>query len=211
MPGIEASSPGALTTFTRTFNLGPRAKDMIVQVAHLPGANPSVRRMTPAGGGDGAGEIVVFGAPGGTLAQAAAAPLVFDGTTRVEVAQPEDFDLAGADYTIAARIKTKEGGSLFARAPATKKWAHGGKALFVRKGKLVFDIGWVGEVSSRGRVDDDRWHDVAVTYQHHNGQVRLYIDGRPDGVEKLLPSPDVARHVVRIGYTAADFPAHRTY
>ena len=43
MPGIDASS-GPLTTFTRTFNLGPAPKDMVLQVAHLPGAkSPSAR------------------------------------------------------------------------------------------------------------------------------------------------------------------------
>ena len=46
MPGIDASS-GPLTTFTRTFNLGPRAKDLVLQVAHLPGAKSTVRRVTP--------------------------------------------------------------------------------------------------------------------------------------------------------------------
>ena len=159
MPG---SMPplGSLTTFTRTFNLGPRDKDLVLQVARVPGAKVERSRQSHRPRSSSSVSPV---AP-----RSASGPdqFVFDGATRVEVAQPEDFDLAGADYTISARIKTKKGGTLFARAPATKKWARGGKALFVRKGKLVFDIGWVGEVSSRSRVDDDRWHDVALTYEH---------------------------------------------
>src|SRR5262249_54377286 len=130
---------------------------------------------------------------------------------RVEVAQCDDFDMAAADYTITARIKTTKGGSLFARAPATKKWARGGKSLFIRKGKVVFDIAWVGEVASRRRVDDDLWHDVALVYEHQTGRVRLLVDGRTDGDGTLLPSPDVEGHAVRLGYTAPDFPSAPSY
>ena len=167
MPGIDASL-GSLTTFT-TIQPWSAPKDLVLQVAHVPGAIDRSATVTP--------EIVVFGEPRGAAAQAAPDQFVFDGATRVEVAQPEDFDLARADYTISARIKTKKGGCLFARAPRPRTGRTGGKALFVRKGKLVFDIGWVGTVSSRSRVDDDRWHDVALTYEHQSGRVRLYIDG----------------------------------
>ena len=57
-----------------------------------------------------------------------------------------------------------------------------GKSLFVRTGKLTFDIGWVGDVSSSRSVDDDRWHDVAMTYEHETGTVRLFVDGQLDAL-----------------------------
>ena len=60
-----------------------------------------------------------------------------------------------------------------------------GKTLFVRNGKLGFDIGWVGYVEARRRIDDDLWHSVALTYNHHDHQVRLFIDGQQDGQRTL--------------------------
>ncbi len=96
-------------------------------------------------------------------------PSSSDGETRIEVEKPEDFDLTGADYTIAARFQTRRGGTLFAEAPAGEVWAPDGKSLFVRNGRLVFDIGWVGAVESRRTVADGRWHDAVATFEHDDG------------------------------------------
>jgi putative heme-binding domain-containing protein len=61
MPGIENPPSTGPPTFTRTFNLGPRTRDLVMQVAHLPGGNQVLRRVKPAS--TGAREIVVFGEP----------------------------------------------------------------------------------------------------------------------------------------------------
>ena len=35
---------------------------------------------------------------------------------------------------------------------------------FVRDGRLTVDIGWVGAVSSKRKINDGKWHDIAMTY-----------------------------------------------
>ena len=113
-------------------------------------------------------------------------PVIFHGRTSLEVENPEAFDLTGRDYTVAARIKTKEGGTIIAQAPADGPWAPDAKALFVRDGKLAFDIGWVGVVESKAKVNDEKWHDVAVTWEHTTGRVTLSVDGAPAETKEVL-------------------------
>ena len=74
-----------------------------------------------------------------------------------------------------------------ARRQPTDRWVPDGKSLFVRGGRLVFDLGWVGAVTSRRAVDDGAWHDVAMTWEQETGRVRLYVDGRLDGEGNLKP------------------------
>ncbi len=203
-PGLEGSR--AMPIFTRSFELGPREHELVLQVAHLPGGRPPLRNLKA---GD-FGEVVLFGSEDGAAATAAHA-MTFDGRTRVEVAGPDDFEMVRHDYSITARIKTTRGGTLFAKTEPGGEWVPDGKAWFVRDGRLVFDIGWVGAVSSRGRVDDDRWHDVAVTFEQNESRIRLYVDGRSDGEGRLKPAQDRKGHVVRLGFGAPDFPEPRTY
>ena len=59
-------------------------------------------------------------------------------------------------------------------------WVPDGKSLFVRDGRLCFDVGWVGVVQSRREVNDNRWHGIAMTWDHETATVRLYIDGQLD-------------------------------
>ena len=73
--------------------------------------------------------------------------------------------MSRGDYTIAARFQTRRGGSLFCETTAGERWVPDGKSLFVRNGRLVFDIGWVGAVESERRVDDGQWHEAVLTYE----------------------------------------------
>ena len=75
-------------------------------------------------------------------------PVRFEGNTHVEIAEPGDLDLSRGDYTIATRFQTRRGGSLFCETTPGDRWVPDGKSLFVRDGRLVFDIGWVGAVVS---------------------------------------------------------------
>lgn len=126
----------------------------------------------------------------------------FNGKSRAIIEQK--IDLAGQDYSISGWIKTTRGGTIFAKGPREGKWQPKGKSLFVRNGKLVFDVGWVGAVQSRKKVADNRWHAFAMTYDAKTGQVQLFVDGKPES-SKILKSDDDPDHVVRIGYTATDF------
>ena len=55
-PGLEDF--GAKPIFTRSFEIGPRERDLVLQVAQLPGAPPSLRNVKT----DASGEAVLFGA-----------------------------------------------------------------------------------------------------------------------------------------------------
>ena len=129
----------------------------------------------------------------------------------VDVAKPAKFDLTHANYTIAARIRTFQGGTIFCKTAPEDKWVPDGKVFFVRDGRLCFDIGWVGVVESQTRVNDGKWHDVAMTWNQKSAEVRLYVDGRLDGRGRLRPNESGRNHVVRLGYAAPDFPKPHSY
>ena len=59
--------------------------------------------------------------------------------------------------------------------------------------------------SNRGRqVDDEFWHDVAVTFTSQDRQLALFIDGLRYRPETIKPKKDIEGHVVRIGSIATD-------
>ncbi len=202
MPGVRITGAGEV--FTRTFNIGPRTADLVLQVAR----HPRGEQLRPVAS---QANVVAAGQEQPKAGQGELGPLHFDGATSIEVAGPDDFDLTRSDYSVYARFKTGRGGSIFCKTAPTGPWVKDGKTLFVRGGKLVFDIGWVGAVHSRQSVDDNRWHDVVMTYEHQTNRVRLYVDGKFDGQGRLKPHGAVQGHVVRLGYTAPNFPGPQTY
>ena len=44
------------------------------------------------------------------------------------------------------------------------EWKPDSKALFLRGGRLVYDIGWVGQMQSEQRYNDGKWHRVLLTH-----------------------------------------------
>lgn len=113
------------------------------------------------------------------------------------------------EFTIMAWIQTRDGGTIVSKAPKEGPWQRMGKAFFVRDGKLCFDIGCVGCVTSKGSVNDGQWHHVAVSSA--NNVQRLYIDGCPEAEGNLKSESDVPEHVLKIGYTTQDFPAQSAW
>ncbi len=113
-------------------------------------------------------------------------------------------DFGREPFTVAAWIQTKRGGTIVARAPATGKWAPQAKALFVRNGRLCYDIGWVGCVESKSKVADGTWHHVAMSMDGKT--IRLYVDGKLDKSGALKSGPDVAGHMLKLGAAASNFP-----
>ena len=228
----QSRDAAAQPVFTRTFQIGPRSREMLLKVATHPsreavvdtiGIDADAKSRSPLGaiallsvrrkGATGEGlrsPVRVEGTGGSKLPPAApdntTAPLVFSGKTLIGVAKANDFDLAGRDFTISARIKTKSGGTIFCQAPVEGPWAPDGKTFFVRGGRLTFDIGWVGAVASKSNVADDRWHDVAMTWQHDTGRVCYFVDGKPDGEGTLKPKGEAGKQAIRIGFTSPNFP-----
>ncbi len=197
MPGLETGAPSAVVT--RALNLGPRPNPLILQVAR----DPDLRVVK------GDGTLISFASRIETTREEP--PVAFDGATRVTVAHSRALEMTNADYTVSARIKTARGGTILSKTEPGSKWVPDGKALFVRGGRLVFDVGWVGAVESKKKIDDDRWHNVALTYTHRDGGVRLFIDGKLDGQGTLRPKSEPAGHVVQIGFAAPDFPEGKPY
>ena len=213
MPAVDASSETAV--FTRTMNIGPRRRDMILQVAEQ--AETESGLLAIAGGDSASGRIALFGEGGSLVVEEPAEPaapegpakteaLAFNGATRVEIAKSGDFDMSGADYSICARIKPAGDGTIFCKTAPNGGWARGGQTLFIRGGKLSFDVGFVGVVTSRGLVNHGRWHEVAMTYQHGDNRIRLFIDGKLQGEKQMKPLGQDKGHVVRLGYTCPNFP-----
>ena len=202
-PGVVSGNEAPV--FGRTFNIGPRDKAMMLRVAR----GPKAPLRTFASGDGAEGAVAFLGEERGTALEPA--PIGFDGRTHVEIPTLKDFDMSRGDYTITARFQTRRGGSLFCETEPGEHWVPDGKSLFVRNGRLVFDIGWVGALESKRRVDDGAWHEAALTYEGATHRATLFIDGRPDGEKTLAPKGSLARRVARIGFTAPDFPEPASY
>lgn len=207
MPGIVTST--SQPAFTRSFNLGARDRDLVLQVAQQEPGGRVLRQVD--GEAPGFATAVVYGADLGEATRGFTNRVSFDGRTCVQVDAGDAFDMTRSDYTISARVRTSHDGTIFAKTAPGKDWVHDGKSLFIRDGRLVFDIGWVGAVQAKRVVADDEWHDIALTYQHQDGRIRLYVDGELDGQGRLKPGRPVSGHCVRLGYTSSTFPREVSY
>jgi putative heme-binding domain-containing protein len=202
-PDESWSSP----VFLRTFNIGPREHDLILQVAE----HAAAAKIVPVTGSNGSA-VMLQTASSATESPGAATDvrLEFNGTTHIEI--PGDrFDLTTKDFSIAARIKTTAGGTIFSLAQPGPKWTPDGQTLFVRGGRLCFDIGWVGVVTGKTKVNDGKWRNVTMTWDASNRRVRLYVDGRLDGEGSLAAKAKLRQSVARIGFTAPDFPQPESF
>ena len=130
----------------------------------------------------------------------------FDGATSYAIQDGSAFDMSQSDFTITARLRTESGGTIFAKAPADGPWVPDGTSFFIRGGRLTYDIGWVGAAQSKKRVDDGKWHDVAMTWEKSSGKVRFFIDGKQSGTGTLRPKDRKENLVAKIGFTSGNFP-----
>ena len=109
-------------------------------------------------------------------------------TTRNNFSAPGagSWDLSGAiDFSASALIKTTQpAGTVFCKAFPRGLWQNGGdsgqgKMLFLRNGRVCFDVGWVGCVQGTSNVSDGRPHTVAVQFK--GGQYHVVVDGTVEG------------------------------
>jgi len=200
MPGLieiePEASEKATPVLTRAFEIGPRAQQLILAVAaHADDAAKFIDE----------GKFAVLG----TEPPEAPEPkqqLRFDGRSYLEVAECDEIDTTKS-FTVTARLRTKQGGTIFARTTPGPKWVPGGQVLFVRGGRLCYDIGWVGVVQSNVKLDDGNWHDVAVVFDDETGAATLLVDGQQAGSKRLKPHVQLEKPVVRLAYCAPNFPA----
>ncbi|MEZ5326072.1 MAG: DUF6797 domain-containing protein [Verrucomicrobiales bacterium] len=108
------------------------------------------------------------------------------------------------DFTAYARFRSDGGrGTLFSKCAPEGKWAPDAKALFIRDGRLVYDIGWLGAMSSDAKVDDGKWHAVVLTVA--KGVASLYLDGKEIARKTDFGRPDLDSFVFKIGAANSDF------
>ena len=140
------------------------------------------------------GEDLENSAPAGQVAGAAVVANAADskGTFR--------FD---RDFTVMVKFNTRGNGPLVAKAPAAGKWVENGKMLFLRDGKMVYDVGWLGDIEGSKRVNDGKDH--VVVLQMDGKTARLFIDGGLEAANREFMRPDVDSHVFKIGAGSADF------
>jgi putative heme-binding domain-containing protein len=130
----------------------------------------------------------------------------FNGASHLVVKDGSAFNMTSGDFSITARIRTTTDGTIFCKSNDQGPWVPNGKTFFVRGGRLCYDIGWVGALQSKKKVDDGKWHDVALTWNHDTGRVSMYVDGKKNGGGTLKPKAGVSGHVAKIGFTSGNFP-----
>ncbi len=204
---VDAQADSQTPVFLRQLDVGPRDEPLTLLVAthpmqglidleHLANADDTTSSTS-----------VVLKPANPAEAYDASIPLHFDGQSYVQIDDGDAFNLDETDFTIAARIRTERGGTIFAKTVDEPEWIPNGQTFFVRGGRLCFDIGWVGVVTSSSEVDDGEWHDVAVTFDADTGRLAFFIDGKLDRTTdplRILDRLDEA--VFRIGYTNGNFP-----
>ncbi len=113
-----------------------------------------------------------------------------------------DPDL-GADFTALVSFEGQGGGTLFSKCAASGKWSPGAKALFIRGGRLVYDIGWLGAVGGGPPVNDGKPHTAVLRVR--GGTAQLWLDGKVVGEKGNFTKPDQKDHILKVGRAAPDF------
>ena len=82
----------------------------------------------------------------------------------------------GADFTAMAAFESTGQGTLFSMCAPTGNWVPDAKALFIRGGRLVYDIGWLGAMNSGPKVNDGKPHTAVLSVS--GGTAKLWLDGK---------------------------------
>jgi len=194
---VSTNDSSAADVFSRNMTLGPVRRHLLALVATHPEAGAVLRPLTE--------HSVLLTAD--TADPPAAAASEFNGASLLMIKDGAAFDMTTSDFSITARIRTTTDGTIFCKANDDGPWVPNGKTFFVRAGRLCYDIGWVGAVQSKKKVDDGKWHDVAMTWNHDTGRVSMVVDGKKSGGGALKPKDKVSGHVAKIGFTSVNFPA----
>ena len=103
-----------------------------------------------------------------------------------------DLDL-GADFTAMATFEASAEGTLFSKCAPRGKWSPDAKALFIRGGRLVYDIGWLGAMTGGPKVNDGKPHTTVLSVS--GGTARLWLDGKQIAEKANFTKPDQNDHV----------------
>lgn len=109
----------------------------------------------------------------------------------------------GKDVTARVQFAAQGPGTLFAVCSPYGNWEPGSKALFIRDGHLVYDIGWLGALSGGPRVDDGKPHVAILSVI--SGRTRIWLDGRKISDRADFSKPDPAGQILKVGRATPDF------
>ena len=107
------------------------------------------------------------------------------------------------DFSVSVQFRSTGNGTLFAKCAPKGKWSPNAKALFIRGGRLVYDIGWVGALSGGPKVTDGKTRHVVLVVS--DGKAELFLEGKRIGRKSEFSSPDDPGHVFKIAEGAANF------
>ena len=122
----------------------------------------------------------------------------------LDARQSQEIDLNG-DFMIYARFKTRHalGGTLVSKSPAEGNWAPAAKALFIRGGRVHYDIGWVGVMPARKMVADGQWHAVLLVKRKRSTEI--YVDGMLEATRRDFERADNSEHRIKFGAASRNF------
>ncbi len=109
----------------------------------------------------------------------------------------------GGDFTARVSFEAAGDGTLFSICSPDGKWSPGSKALFLRGGKLVYDIGWLGEIGGGPKVNHGKAHTAVLVVR--SGTARLLLDGKVIAEQEGFTRPDEKTHRFKVGRATADF------
>ena len=96
------------------------------------------------------------------------------------------------------KFNAKADGTLFMRHDTSGKWKPKGKVLGIKNGKLMYDVGWLGSISTDKKVTDGKVHYAVVRSQKK--EIQIFLDGKLIGEGKNLASDDQKDSLFQIGH-----------
>ncbi|GAB5405889.1 MAG: hypothetical protein Aurels2KO_41200 [Aureliella sp.] len=194
--GVDTTAQASAPVFSRHMQIGPHKTPLQLVAATL----------------DDAQQWETIGATASSVSAAAAGRPAneFGGDTYYEAELPQDWNSISADFTVLVEASINSDGTLVALAPADGPWAAGGQTLFVRGGRLAYDVGWVGEVTAPGKIADGKKHRIALVFSAARGSATLWVDGEEVATKRLRPKEKLENAVLRVGRTSENFPKTST-
>lgn len=188
------------SVFSRIVNMQSSSEDNLMLIATHEDMGKHVQTIGPS---------LVVVRPNASQDVSRAFPL--NGRFYLQMDDGDRLDMTDSDFSVTARLRVDGDGTIFCKGPAQGPWIPNGKTFFIRDGRLCYDIGWVGVVQSKRRINDGQWHNVALTWNHDSAEATFYIDGQKRGAGSIRPKETTSGLVTRIGHTTDNFPSKSTF
>ena len=130
--------------------------------------------------------------------------LLLNEKSTVVVNESSAISLGQGDFSITAWVRTASegGGAIISRSAKEGEWSDQSRALFVRDGKVGYEIAGAGDLVGKTKIKDRQWHHVALVYRHGTTQYDLYVDGAKDGGKRIDSKTLPPGHILRLGSVA---------